>query len=278
MSFYPNNACLQISHEAFQACEEPQLQWDLLLLAVAVWVKTFVSCMNDICVISVWGEGRKGETKRSVVLVRAEQTAFSWNVTGVFVLNFQSRARQEDPEQARLKQKAKEVSFVHSHHWTALTLEPSQLHLHSKLCQNFQPHHMVFSCVGSRTEWNEWHQYFFFLRLRMCHQHGWFSMVLNMTAHQSAYDEAGRSYSLFIPPCSCFLLRCSSRSWLRCDNETPTSQPSLPSARARNASSTHREAPHPAQRYKKSHDLCKTCDSHYVHERESHDWHSTRWM
>lgn len=32
-------------------------------------------------------------------------------VIDLFLLNFQSRARQEDPEQARLKQKAKEVRF-----------------------------------------------------------------------------------------------------------------------------------------------------------------------
>lgn len=33
-------------------------------------------------------------------------------VIDLFLLNFQSRARQEDPEQARLKQKAKEVRFL----------------------------------------------------------------------------------------------------------------------------------------------------------------------
>lgn len=38
----------------------------------------------------------------------------------MFVFNFQSRARQEDPEQARLKQKAKEVHFTLSYKFTPL--------------------------------------------------------------------------------------------------------------------------------------------------------------
>ena len=51
-----------------------------------------------------------------------EQTS---HLTDLFVFHFQSRARQEDPEQARLKQKAKEVCLcTDAHHPTVSATGP----------------------------------------------------------------------------------------------------------------------------------------------------------